>query len=271
MYIICYRIRWLSLTRWKMISRWVNWVKSFLFSNFLYSNICGIISITNFRTMQFACTENQVSFVCHMKKGGLEYRDEVAYESVQFIGYFREWDIIKVLKGRGRIDQRLIHPCHPPLFVCLGNDVEIDELLPSTSSSRATTDNDLKYHRHKIIRFWNAAPIHLCASTHFCLFLFIRLLFVGIGRTETPQLVREMTVVDSEKSEFTSRHSLEWKFIFLDHRATPIIGYRPFEVLGTSGYDYNHFDDLDNIVTCHKTGESIVCQEGPSVFRPHLY
>ncbi|XP_055322141.1 circadian locomoter output cycles protein kaput isoform X2 [Sitodiplosis mosellana] len=136
--------------------------------------------------------ENQVSFVCHMKKGGLEYRDEEAYESVQFIGYFR-------------------------------NDVEIDELLPSTSSSRATTDNDLK------------------------------LLFVGIGRTQTPQLVREMTVVDSEKSEFTSRHSLEWKFIFLDHRATPIIGYLPFEVLGTSGYDYNHFDDLDNIVSCHET------------------
>lgn len=35
-------------------------------------------------------TENQVSFVCHMKKGGLEYRDEETYESVQFIGYFRE-------------------------------------------------------------------------------------------------------------------------------------------------------------------------------------
>lgn len=85
-------------------------------------------------------------------------------------------------------------------------------------------------------------------------FLFQRLLFVGIGRTETPQLVREMTVVDSEKSEFTSRHSLEWKFIFLDHRATPIIGYLPFEVLGTSGYDYNHFDDMDSIVACHETG-----------------
>lgn len=26
-----------------------------------------------------------------------------------------------------------------------GNDVEIDELLPSTSSNRVTTDNDLKY------------------------------------------------------------------------------------------------------------------------------
>lgn len=78
-----------------------------------------------------------------------------------------------------------------------------------------------------------------------------RSLFVGTGRLMTPQLIREMSIVDT-KSEFTSRHSLEWKFLFLDHRAPPIIGYLPFEVLGTSGYDYYHFDDLDRVVTCHE-------------------
>lgn len=41
----------------------------------------------------FCSLENQVSFVCHMKKGGLEYRDEETYESVQFIGYFRKLNI----------------------------------------------------------------------------------------------------------------------------------------------------------------------------------
>lgn len=78
-----------------------------------------------------------------------------------------------------------------------------------------------------------------------------RSLFVGIGRLKTPQLIREMSIVDT-KSEFTSRQSLEWKFLFLDHRAPPIIGYLPFEVLGTSGYDYYHFDDLERVVTCHE-------------------
>ncbi|TGZ32589.1 Circadian locomoter output cycles protein kaput [Temnothorax longispinosus] len=73
-----------------------------------------------------------------------------------------------------------------------------------------------------------------------------KLVFVGTGRLQTPQLIRELSVTDSTKSEFTSRHSLEWKFLFLDHRAPPIIGYLPFEVLGTSGYDYYHVDDLDN-------------------------
>ncbi|KAJ8919926.1 hypothetical protein NQ315_006455 [Exocentrus adspersus] len=90
-----------------------------------------------------------------------------------------------------------------------------------------------------------------------------RLVFVGTGKVATPQLIKEMPLVDSIKSEFTSRHSLEWKFLFLDHRAPPIIGYLPFELLGTSGYDYYHVDDLNNVVTCHEAlmqkGEGTSC------------
>lgn len=84
-----------------------------------------------------------------------------------------------------------------------------------------------------------------------------RSIFVCTGRLQIPQLIRDMSVVDSSKSEFTSRHSLEWKFLFLDHRAPPIIGYLPFEVLGTSGYDYYHFDDLDKVINCHEARMSI--------------
>lgn len=90
-----------------------------------------------------------------------------------------------------------------------------------------------------------------------------RLVFVGTGRIQTPQLIKEMPLIDSSKSEFTSRHSLEWKYLFLDHRAPPIIGYLPFELLGTSGYDYYHIDDLENVVTCHvslmQKGEGTSC------------
>lgn len=35
-------------------------------------------------------------------------------------------------------------------------------------------------------------------------------------------------------------------------RAPPIIGYLPFEVLGTSGYDYYHADDLELLARCHE-------------------
>ena len=30
------------------------------------------------------------------------------------------------------------------------------------------------------------------------------------------------------------------------------LGYLPFELLGTSGYDYYHFDDLDQVAACHE-------------------
>lgn len=35
-------------------------------------------------------------------------------------------------------------------------------------------------------------------------------------------------------------------------RAPPIIGYLPFEVLGTSGYDYYHPEDIERVAKCHE-------------------
>jgi len=41
----------------------------------------------------YVLTEDQISFICHIKRGGLDFREESVYELVQFIGYFREWSI----------------------------------------------------------------------------------------------------------------------------------------------------------------------------------
>ncbi|XP_078121834.1 neuronal PAS domain-containing protein 2 [Sander vitreus] len=75
---------------------------------------------------------------------------------------------------------------------------------------------------------------------------------IATVRLVTPQFLKDLCNVEDPCDEFTSRHSLEWKFLFLDQRASPIIGYLPFEVLGTSGYDYYHVDDLELIAQCHK-------------------
>jgi hypothetical protein len=46
---------------------------------------------------------------------------------------------------------------------------------------------------------------------------------------------------------------LKWRLIdIFCFRASQIIGYLPFEVLGTSGYDYYHVDDLDKVIMCHE-------------------
>ncbi|CAL8401703.1 unnamed protein product [Boreogadus saida] len=79
-----------------------------------------------------------------------------------------------------------------------------------------------------------------------------QLCLIATVRLVTPQFLKDLCNVQDPCDEFTSRHSLEWKFLFLDHRASPIIGYLPFEVLGTSGYDYYHVDDLELIAQCHK-------------------
>ncbi|PWA32686.1 hypothetical protein CCH79_00012407, partial [Gambusia affinis] len=81
--------------------------------------------------------------------------------------------------------------------------------------------------------------------------------FVATVRLAKPQFIKEMCTVEEPNEEFTSRHSLEWKFLFLDHRAPPIIGYLPFEVLGTSGYDYYHVDDLETLAKCHEHCEAL--------------
>ena len=90
--------------------------------------------------------------------------------------------------------------------------------------------------------------------------------FVATGRLVTPQLIRELPVVHSSQTEFTSRHSLEWKFLFVDHRAPPLIGYLTFELLGTSGYDYYHYEDLDQVAACHEALRQVTSlfpQPGP--------
>ena len=90
--------------------------------------------------------------------------------------------------------------------------------------------------------------------------------FVSIGRLQTPKILKELRMIPSNLNslfnvnrEFVSRHSLEWKFLFLDHRASTLIGYMPFEVLGTSGFDYYHWDDLPTVINGHQqlmqTGE----------------
>ena len=41
------------------------------------------------------------------------------------------------------------------------------------------------------------------------------------------------------------------------YRGPPVIGYLPFEVLGTSGYDYVHPDDLEKLAKNHEQCELV--------------
>ncbi|KAJ7995888.1 hypothetical protein DPEC_G00231380 [Dallia pectoralis] len=110
---------------------------------------------------------------------------------------------------------------------------------------------DFKFHNNVPISSCNGFELTIPRSIQSS--LEDQVCLVATVRLVTPQFLKDLTSnVEDPCDEFTSRHSLEWKFLFLDHRASPIIGYLPFEVLGTSGYDYYHVDDLELIAQCHK-------------------
>ena len=52
--------------------------------------------------------------------------------------------------------------------------------------------------------------------------------------------------------QFTSRHAMDGKFLFVDQRATLILGFLPQELLGTSMYEYFNHKDISKLAESHK-------------------
>ncbi|XP_058793226.1 basic helix-loop-helix ARNT-like protein 1 isoform X2 [Phymastichus coffea] len=67
-----------------------------------------------------------------------------------------------------------------------------------------------------------------------------------VAPTSTPRRLRLRTI------EFVSRHAMDGKFLFVDQRATLVLGFLPQELLGTSMYEYYHHDDIPHLAESHK-------------------
>lgn len=52
--------------------------------------------------------------------------------------------------------------------------------------------------------------------------------------------------------QFTSRHAMDGKFLFVDQRATLVLGFLPQELLGTSMYEYFNHKDISALSESHK-------------------
>lgn len=81
----------------------------------------------------------------------------------------------------------------------------------------------------------------------------------GKVRIQPPEVNNCTLISESGSGLFASLHEHAELLVvcFMDSRcahcrAPPIIGYLPFEVLGTSGYDYYHIDDLELLARCHE-------------------
>ena len=75
---------------------------------------------------------------------------------------------------------------------------------------------------------------------------------VFVGKVGHPLPNKIVTASDCSHKEFSYRLTMDWKYVYIDHRAPSVIGFLPFEVLGTSVYEYCCPEDVLNIAQYHK-------------------
>ncbi|XP_041496417.1 aryl hydrocarbon receptor nuclear translocator-like protein 2 isoform X1 [Microtus oregoni] len=75
---------------------------------------------------------------------------------------------------------------------------------------------------------------------------------VAMGRLHPYNVPPKSGKIKVRPTEFVTRFAMNGKFVYVDQRATAILGYLPQELLGTSCYEYFHQDDHSSLTDKHK-------------------
>ena len=69
------------------------------------------------------------------------------------------------------------------------------------------------------------------------------IVFVGVARLMKKRIT-ELSLLEANKEEYVTRHLLDGRIIFCDHRISLVAGYMTQEVSGMSAFAYMHGDDV---------------------------
>ncbi|OXU19619.1 hypothetical protein TSAR_003084 [Trichomalopsis sarcophagae] len=92
---------------------------------------------------------------------------------------------------------------------------------------------------------------------------------VAVGRIQPPLVAPTSTPrrLRLRNIEFVSRHAIDGKFLFVDQRATMVLGFLPQELQGTSMYEYYHHDDIPHLAKSHKAALQSTERVNTQVYR----
>ncbi|XP_068206762.1 uncharacterized protein [Palaemon carinicauda] len=153
------------------------------------------------------------SFFCRMMEKALSRNDPSRYEIIHIVG------ILKPLPER----------C--PSTTCSSSTSKFTpETTDSTCSDSDDDDAQSVCSTNKI-------------GTH---------LLVGFIRVVKDRPITEISLLESTQDEYITRHTMDGKILYSDHRISFVTGLMPTEVIGTSAFKYMHSEDMVWSMVAHK-------------------
>ncbi|XP_017879549.1 circadian locomoter output cycles protein kaput-like isoform X2 [Ceratina calcarata] len=109
------------------------------------------------------------------------------------------------------------------------------------------------------------------------------IVFVGVARLLMRRPITKISIIDANKDEYITRHLVDGRIIYCDHRISVVAGYLSEEVSGISAFHFMHKKDriwamaalrqmYDNAETCASSCYRLTSKTGESIYlRTHGY
>lgn len=70
------------------------------------------------------------------------------------------------------------------------------------------------------------------------------IVFAGVATLPKKRPITELSIMDANKDEYVTRHLVDGRIIYCDHRVSVVAGYMSEEVSGLNAFAFMHKDDF---------------------------